>query len=36
VVVLAEGRNLAEGSFAQMAANEAVQEAYMGRREWAS
>lgn len=36
VVVLAEGRNLAEGSFREMAANEAVQEAYMGRRQWAS
>jgi branched-chain amino acid transport system ATP-binding protein/neutral amino acid transport system ATP-binding protein len=36
VVVLAEGRNLAEGSFAEMAANEQVQEAYMGRRAWAS
>ncbi|MCC7047312.1 MAG: ABC transporter ATP-binding protein [Alphaproteobacteria bacterium] len=36
VVVMAEGRNLAEGSFAEMAANEAVQEAYMGRRQWAS
>ncbi|MCC6467415.1 MAG: ABC transporter ATP-binding protein [Alphaproteobacteria bacterium] len=36
VVVMAEGRNLAEGSFAAMAANEAVQEAYMGRRQWAS
>ena len=32
VVVLAEGRNLAEGSFAELAHNEAVQEAYMGRR----
>ncbi len=36
VVVLAEGRNLAEGSFAQLAHDEAVQEAYMGRRRWAS
>jgi ABC-type branched-subunit amino acid transport system ATPase component len=36
VVVLAEGRNLAEGSFAALARNEAVQEAYMGRRQWAS
>jgi len=33
VVVLAEGRNLAEGSFAQIAADGAVQEAYMGRRQ---
>ena len=31
VVVLAEGRNLAEGSFGEVAANAAVQEAYMGR-----
>jgi len=36
VVVLAEGKNLAEGSFAALAHNEAVQEAYMGRRRWAS
>jgi branched-chain amino acid transport system ATP-binding protein/neutral amino acid transport system ATP-binding protein len=33
VVVLAEGRNLAEGSFAAVAADAAVQEAYMGRRQ---
>jgi len=33
VVVLAEGHNLAEGSFDAMAADEAVQEAYMGRRQ---
>ena len=32
VVVLAEGRNLAEGSFAELAADPRVQEAYMGRR----
>ena len=32
VVVLAEGRNLAEGSFAELAANRDVQEAYMGRK----
>lgn len=32
VVVLAEGRNLAEGTFAEVAANPSVQEAYMGRR----
>ena len=32
VVVLAEGRNLAEGTFAQVAADPVVQEAYMGRR----
>lgn len=36
VVVLAEGRNLAEGSFAEVAGNERVQQAYMGRREWAA
>jgi branched-chain amino acid transport system ATP-binding protein/neutral amino acid transport system ATP-binding protein len=33
VVVLAEGRNLAEGTFAQLAADPIVQEAYMGRRQ---
>ena len=32
VVVLAEGRNLKEGSFAALAHDETVQEAYMGRR----
>jgi len=32
VVVLAEGRNLAEGTFAEVAADPAVQEAYMGRK----
>jgi branched-chain amino acid transport system ATP-binding protein/neutral amino acid transport system ATP-binding protein len=31
VVVLAEGRNLAEGRFEELLRNEAVQEAYMGR-----
>lgn len=36
VVVLAEGRNLAEGTFAEVAADPAVQEAYMGRRRWRS
>ena len=36
VVVLAEGRRLVEGRFAEVAANHAVQEAYMGRRRWAS
>ncbi|MBM3547033.1 MAG: ABC transporter ATP-binding protein [Alphaproteobacteria bacterium] len=36
VVVLAEGRHLAEGSFEEMAANPTVQEAYMGRRKWGS
>ncbi|MCK6453536.1 MAG: ABC transporter ATP-binding protein [Alphaproteobacteria bacterium] len=34
VVVLAEGRNLKEGTFAELAHDETVQEAYMGRREW--
>jgi len=32
VVVLAEGQNLAEGTFAELAADPTVQEAYMGRR----
>ena len=32
VIVLAEGRRLAEGSFDEVAGNSAVQEAYMGRR----
>jgi ABC-type branched-subunit amino acid transport system ATPase component len=32
VVVLAEGRHLAEGSFAMVSHDAAVQEAYMGRR----
>ncbi len=36
VVVLAEGRNLADGSFDEVAHDAAVQEAYMGRRRWAS
>jgi ABC-type branched-subunit amino acid transport system ATPase component len=36
VIVLAEGRTLAAGSFAEIQANENVQEAYMGRRRWAS
>jgi branched-chain amino acid transport system ATP-binding protein len=36
VVVLAEGRHLVEGAFAALAANPLVQEAYMGRRRWAS
>jgi branched-chain amino acid transport system ATP-binding protein len=36
VVVLAEGRRLIEGAFAELAANPLVQEAYMGRRRWAS
>ena len=36
VIVMAEGRHLAEGSFAEIAADTAVQEAYMGRQRWAS
>jgi ABC-type branched-subunit amino acid transport system ATPase component len=36
VLVMAEGRLLAEGSFDAVAANPEVQEAYMGRRKWAS
>jgi branched-chain amino acid transport system ATP-binding protein/neutral amino acid transport system ATP-binding protein len=36
IIVLAEGRHLAEGSFAAIAADPRVQEAYMGRRQWAS
>jgi ABC-type branched-subunit amino acid transport system ATPase component len=36
VVVMAEGRHLAQGSFATLAGDERVQEAYMGRRRWAS
>jgi ABC-type branched-subunit amino acid transport system ATPase component len=32
VIVMAEGRLLAEGGFAAVADNAAVQEAYMGRR----
>jgi branched-chain amino acid transport system ATP-binding protein/neutral amino acid transport system ATP-binding protein len=36
VIVLAEGRRLIEGTFAELAANPLVQEAYMGRRRWAS
>jgi branched-chain amino acid transport system ATP-binding protein/neutral amino acid transport system ATP-binding protein len=32
VAVLAAGRNLAEGSFTELAADPRVQEAYMGRR----
>jgi ABC-type branched-subunit amino acid transport system ATPase component len=36
VVVLAEGRNLAEGGFADLARDARVQEAYMGRRRWVS
>jgi branched-chain amino acid transport system ATP-binding protein/neutral amino acid transport system ATP-binding protein len=36
VIVLAEGRRLTEGPFAAMVDDPAVQEAYMGRRRWAS
>jgi len=36
VVVMAEGRKLTEGSFATIADDPAVQEAYMGKRRWAS
>jgi branched-chain amino acid transport system ATP-binding protein/neutral amino acid transport system ATP-binding protein len=35
VIVMAEGRTLAEGNFAAIQANLDVQEAYMGRRRWA-
>jgi ABC-type branched-subunit amino acid transport system ATPase component len=34
VVVMAEGRVLTQGSFAEVADDPAVQEAYMGRRRW--
>lgn len=36
VIVMAEGRHLAEGGFAALAVDPRVQEAYMGRRSWAS
>jgi ABC-type branched-subunit amino acid transport system ATPase component len=36
VIVMAEGRHLAEGAFAEVAADPRVQEAYMGRRRWVS
>jgi branched-chain amino acid transport system ATP-binding protein/neutral amino acid transport system ATP-binding protein len=36
VIVMAEGRRLTEGSFAEIAADRAVQDAYMGRPRWAS
>jgi ABC-type branched-subunit amino acid transport system ATPase component len=36
VIVLAEGANLAEGGFAEVANDPRVQEAYMGRRRWAA
>jgi ABC-type branched-subunit amino acid transport system ATPase component len=32
VIVMAEGRHLRQGSFADLAENPEVQEAYMGRR----
>jgi ABC-type branched-subunit amino acid transport system ATPase component len=32
VIVMAEGRHLAQGTFAEIAADERVQEAYMGAR----
>ena len=35
VIVMAEGRLLTAGSFAEVAADPVVQEAYMGRRKWA-
>jgi ABC-type branched-subunit amino acid transport system ATPase component len=34
VVVMAEGRTLVEGTFAAVAADERVQEAYLGRKSW--
>jgi len=36
VVVMADGRRLAQGRFAEIAADERVQAAYMGRRAWRS
>jgi ABC-type branched-subunit amino acid transport system ATPase component len=36
VVVMSEGRHLITGRFADVAADPRVQEAYMGRRRWAS
>ena len=35
VIVMAQGRRLIEGSFAEVAGNAEVQEAYMGKRRWA-
>ena len=32
VIVMAEGRHLRQGSFAELASDPVVQEAYMGRR----
>jgi ABC-type branched-subunit amino acid transport system ATPase component len=34
VIVMADGRRLTEGRFADIAADPAVQQAYMGRRRW--
>jgi ABC-type branched-subunit amino acid transport system ATPase component len=34
VIVMAEGRRLAQGTFAEVAADASVQEAYMGRAAW--
>jgi ABC-type branched-subunit amino acid transport system ATPase component len=34
VIVMAEGRRLTQGRFAEIAADPAVQEAYMGSRRW--
>ncbi len=34
VIVMAEGRTLTQGSFGEVAADRAVQEAYMGSRAW--
>ncbi len=36
VIVMAEGRKLTQGTFAEIAADHRVQEAYMGGRRWAS
>src|SRR4029077_21245678 len=35
VVVMAEGRHLAQGTFGELAADPRVQAAYMGQRRWA-
>ena len=35
VIVMAEGRTLTSGAFAEVAANRDVQDAYMGSRQWA-
>jgi ABC-type branched-subunit amino acid transport system ATPase component len=35
VIVMAEGRKLTEGSFAAVAGDARVQDAYLGRRRWA-